>query len=52
MKKRYTTDYRRMKTTEVLKKSASKFSLDMVCQFANSTKTIQINSKSIQIFLN
>jgi len=51
MKKRSTTDYRQRIKPEV-KHSASKFSLDMVLQYANAVKTIQINSKSEQIFLN
>lgn len=52
MKKRSTTDYRSSKTTEVFKKSASKFSLAMIMQYANSTKTIQLDSKNVQLFLN
>lgn len=52
MKKRSTTDYKIKKTSEIFKKSASKFSLDMVMQFANATRTVNLDSKSIQVFLN
>lgn len=53
MKKRSTTDYRLShKTTEVFKKSASKFSLAMIMQYASSTKTIKLDSTNIQLFLN